>query len=78
MKMKLSNFPQDLIDEYNLMEIERNGSVYVEIRKGMYGLPEAGILAQQLLEKRLEKRDTPKANTHPVFGHTNGALSRLH
>lgn len=45
--MKLSNFPQDLIDEYNLMEIERNGNVYVEIRKGMYGLPEAGILAQQ-------------------------------
>lgn len=47
MRMKLSNFPQDLIDEYNLMEIERNGNVYVEIRKGMYGLPEAGILAQQ-------------------------------
>ena len=54
--MKLSNFPQDLIDEYNLMEIERDGSVYVEIRKGMYGLPEAGILAQQLIEKRLEKK----------------------
>ena len=36
MRMKLSNFPQDIIDEYNLTEKERNGYVYVEIRAGMY------------------------------------------
>ena len=35
MRMKLSNFPQDFIDEYKLMDIERNGCVYVEIRKGI-------------------------------------------
>ncbi len=27
--------------------------MYIEIRKGMYGLPQVGILAQQLLERRL-------------------------
>ncbi len=29
--------------------------MYVEIQKGMYGLLQAGILAQELLEKRLNK-----------------------
>ena len=32
-----------------------NGHVYIEIQKGMYGLPQAGILAQELLEKQLNK-----------------------
>ncbi len=29
--------------------------VYIKIQKGMYGLPQAGILVQELLEKRLNK-----------------------
>ena len=28
----------------------------MEIRKGVYGLPHAGLLAQELLEKRLHKQ----------------------
>jgi hypothetical protein len=32
-----------------------HGYVYAEINKGMYGLPQAGILANKLLEKRLNK-----------------------
>ncbi|KAL7523922.1 hypothetical protein ACHAXR_000362 [Thalassiosira sp. AJA248-18] len=32
-----------------------DGHVYVEIRRGMYGLPQAGLIAQELLEKRLNK-----------------------
>lgn len=67
MRMKLSNFPQDLIDEYKLLDIERNGCVYVEIRKGMYGLPEAGILAQQLLEERLKKKGYTQSEYTPGF-----------
>ena len=27
-----------IIDEYNLTEISHNGKVYIEIRKGVYGL----------------------------------------
>jgi hypothetical protein len=30
-----------------------NGDVYVEVQKGMYGQPQAGILANQLLAHRL-------------------------
>ena len=67
MKMKLSNFPQDIIDQYKLNEKEKNGYVYVEIRKGMYGLPQAGILAQQLLEKRLGKAGYRQSEFTPGF-----------
>ena len=30
--------------------------IYIEANRGMYGLPQAGLLANELLEKRLNKR----------------------
>ena len=30
--------------------------IYIEANRGMYGLPQAGLLANELLEKRLKKR----------------------
>ena len=54
-KIKLTDIPQDFIDEYNLHDFIHNGWVYFEIRNGVYGLPQSGSLAQQLLEKRLPK-----------------------
>jgi hypothetical protein len=54
--MHLSDFPEDVIEHYNLKEkTNKDGMVFVEIRKGMYGLPQAGLLAQELLEQRLNK-----------------------
>jgi len=53
MKIQLSAFPQHIIDQYDLATHALNGYVYVEIRKAIYGLPQAGILANQLLKKRL-------------------------
>ena len=56
MRLKLTDIPEEIIIEYKLREIvTTDGYVYCEIRKGMYGLPQAGIIAQQLLEKRLAK-----------------------
>jgi hypothetical protein len=56
MRIKLTDIPEEIIVEYKLREIATpDGHVYIEIRKGMYGLPQAGIIAQQLLEKRLAK-----------------------
>ena len=52
MCMKLDMFPEDVIEEYNLRDrVEPNGYVYIKVRKGMYGLPQAGLLAQKLLKK---------------------------
>jgi hypothetical protein len=55
-RIKIDDVPEEIIVEYNLRDkIASDGHVYVEIRKGMYGLPQAGILAQELLEKRLNE-----------------------
>jgi hypothetical protein len=53
MKMPLSLFPQDIIDHYGLNNKVLNGSIYMEICKGVHGLPQAGILANNLLKKHL-------------------------
>ncbi|KAL7478060.1 hypothetical protein ACHAW6_003843 [Cyclotella cf. meneghiniana] len=35
--------------------VDSKGMVYLKVTKGMYGLPQAGLLAYKLLEKRLNK-----------------------
>jgi hypothetical protein len=53
MKMQLSRFPEEIIQNYNLSALAVNGWVHIEIRKGMYSLKQAGLLANQLLQTRL-------------------------
>lgn len=54
--LRMKDIPEDVIKQYNLKEKAMpEGLIYVEVRKGMYGLPQAGLLAQELLEKRLDK-----------------------
>jgi hypothetical protein len=53
MKMLLSCFPEEIIQKYNLNDLAGGGWVYTEIRKGMYGLKQAGLLANQLLQTPL-------------------------
>ncbi len=56
MHLKLVDIPEEIIEEYKLCEIVTDDSyVYCEIKKGMYGLPQVGLLAQELLEQRLSK-----------------------
>jgi hypothetical protein len=40
-KMMLSRFPEEIIQKYNLNALAVDGWVYIEIRKGMYGLKQA-------------------------------------
>jgi hypothetical protein len=53
MKMPLSCFPEEIVQKYNLNALAVDGWVYIEIRKGMYGLEQAGLIANQLLQTRL-------------------------
>jgi hypothetical protein len=56
MRLKLADIPGEIIEEYKLCEIvTNNGYVYCKIRKGMDGLPQAGLIAQEFLEQRLSK-----------------------
>ena len=58
MRLKLWGVHEDMTKHYNLEKKEKNdGYVYIEIRRGMYGLPQSGLLAQQLLKKRLNAED---------------------
>ena len=44
--------PEYVRQEYKLSEkVTPKGWVYVEVCKGLYGLPQAGLLAQELLAK---------------------------
>ena len=57
MKLKLRNLPEDLVTLYNLVsKVDKNSFVYLKIRRGMYGLPQEVILAQQLLEKTVKQQ----------------------
>jgi hypothetical protein len=53
-RLPLAILPLDIIEKYDLKRLAVNGWVYLEIRKGMYGLKQAGLLANQLLQKRLK------------------------
>ena len=54
-RMKLTNFLQEIIDEYKLNDIvNSNGWIYMEIRKALYGLSQSGALAAEKLEADLK------------------------
>jgi hypothetical protein len=53
MRIPLKLTPHEISVEYNLLPLVSGGRIYIEVQKGMYGLPQAGILANQLLARRL-------------------------
>jgi hypothetical protein len=53
MKIPIALLPSNIIKHYQLQEKVLDGYFYMEICKGMYGLPQAGILANKLLKERL-------------------------
>ena len=53
--VSLRNLPNKIIEEYKLKDIATKGTVHIVPNRVMYGLPQAGLLANKLLEKRLNK-----------------------
>ena len=48
MRIHLSLIPQEIIDEYDVMEyVETDEYIYVEITGAMYGLLQSGRIANQ-------------------------------
>ena len=57
MHLKLSNLPESVVQQYNLeVKSTKDGYVHVDIKRDVYGLPQAGLVVQQLLDKRLNKK----------------------
>ena len=49
-KIKLRDIPEQIIVEYKLCDLATpDGNVYIKATKGMYGLPHAGLLANEQL-----------------------------
>jgi hypothetical protein len=54
--IKIKDIPEEIIEEYHLREkVIEAGHVYIEANKGMHGIPQAGLIANQQLKKRLNK-----------------------
>jgi len=54
-RIPLKFLPQRFLDEYELHSFIQKRSILFRIDKGMYGLPQAGLLAQRQLEELLAK-----------------------
>jgi hypothetical protein len=70
MVIKLAPLPQETIEKYDMNELAQDGNVYIEIQKGMYGLPQAGILANKLLQRNLAQ------DGYRLTTHTHGLWTR--
>ena len=69
-KIYIDIIPEEIIMEYNLINIAHNGYIYCEIWKGMYCLPKAGILANHQLVRRLEPKGySPCKHTPGLWRH---------
>jgi Reverse transcriptase (RNA-dependent DNA polymerase) len=49
MRIPIKVIPKEIMDELNLWELVHNDAVYVEVSKGMYGLKQAGRIANDQL-----------------------------
>ena len=71
-RLPMKDIPDDVKEEYNLYQkATKDGFVYVEVREGMYELPQARLLIQELLEEWRIINTT----THLVCGSMSGAQS---
>ena len=79
MKMKLKTIPLEIIDQYQLQDLEKDGWVYMKIVKGMPGLKQAARLANERLVHHLAPYGyAPLQHTHSLWKHkSNGILFAL-
>ena len=60
--------PNEVIEQYNLKEkVTHDGYVYIKVRCGMYDLPYPGLIAQELLKKRLQRHGYNQSKVTPGF-----------
>jgi hypothetical protein len=76
MVINLLSLLQETIDKYDLIELAQDRKLYIEIQKGMYGLPQAGILTNELLQSNLAKDGyRPMQHTHGLWKHDTRPIS---
>ena len=75
MRLPINIIPDEIIEQYNLLPLVVNESIYIEIQKGMYGLPQAGKIAYDRLRKHLLQHGYSPLHSLLVYGDTH--IARL-
>ena len=75
MRVKLKYFPSDICAKYDLAaKVAPDGYVYIRIKKGMYGLKQAALLAYNHLKQSLVASGyAPILGTAGLWGHATRA-----
>ncbi len=53
MKIPFALFPSWIVEQYNLAKHQKDGWIYMEMRQAVWGLPQAKILANRRLRRKL-------------------------
>jgi hypothetical protein len=76
MRIPVKDIPAVIMEQYKLWPLVHNGFVLVEIRRGIYGLPQAGILDNEQLVQHLSIYGYyPTKNTPGLFRHQSRDIS---
>ena len=68
--------PLSIVEQYNLKELVVDGWVYIKMRRAAWGLPQAGILANKCLRRKLAPFGFHKCvNTPGLWWHETGVIS---
>jgi hypothetical protein len=76
MRIPFTLSPPWIVEQYGLANKMHNGYIYLEMQRAVWGLPQAGILANKLLKKRLAPHGYYKCKQTPsVWKHTTRPIS---
>ena len=67
--------PSVTLEHHKLEKFMANNSILFEVNQGMYGLPQAGYLAQQKLIEHLSKHHYHQTNTPCLFRHSSNGTT---
>ena len=68
MRLPINIIPNDIIEQYNLLLLVVNGSIYIEIQKGMYDYLKLAKLHTIALESTFFYTVTPLLHSLLVYG----------
>ena len=67
--------PQEFMNRYNLQEKAHNVYIYAMVSKGIYGIPQAGRIAQDSLVKHMEPYGYhPESKTAGIWTHNSRTI----
>jgi hypothetical protein len=75
MRMPLTLFPEWIKQQYNLNQLAYEGYVHLEMRRAVWGLPQAGILANKKLRRKLAPFGYFETNTPGLWKHESRPIT---